>query len=98
MYIAFMFAAMGTGESCSGPATVNARTVECPLSAPSVWGLVRFEEDGKGETRRGKLTLDKKGLGTIAVFPRADWKITASRINGNGQQGSFELDIQWKSE
>jgi hypothetical protein len=93
-----LVAALATGEGGSQEAAVRARIVEHPFSWPSTWELEWFEEDGKREKRWGGLSLEKGVCGTLDVFPRATWNITASRIKGGPESGSFEWDIRWEGE
>ena len=90
--------ALSVGENGLHDAATRGRVVEHPLSSPSTWALEWFDEVGNGEKRRGTLRLEKGACGVLDVFPRAEWAITASRVKGGCESGSFEWDIRCVNE
>jgi hypothetical protein len=78
---------------------VDTRTMEYPFAdSAKSWELVFFEEDGKRESRRGRLDTCPKGKRVLDIFPYAPWTIVASRVIGEGDHVTVELDLKWEGE
>jgi hypothetical protein len=94
----FLLAAIGVGADVPRAGAMDAGTTECPFADSSTWELVLFEEEGKQESRRGKLETGPKGKRVLHISPYEPWTIVASRVAGEGPHWPVALDSEWGGE